>query len=320
MTNWISKTVSTGKTAFNIVKSIGPFLISQSEIASDSYVKHQAKLASVEIGKELIIDEAKTLNEVRKQLLTKFTESDAEDRIKIKKDIEYIEGNLRQLNLGQKALSYLPPPNDEHPEDQTTSEITPHWMDKFNELARMRNEPWREELLARALATEASSPGTVMPRVLWLIGTLEEHLFHAFASLLDIASNIGGGLMIPKVSGDIANKPIPNCILGEEIQIGNLVYMLGDIGVLADSLTTKKTLRKGTKFIVRYFEHVYLIECKEQDLQVGGNIPTGIGNSIASFYEQKFNELGKEIFLKWIDGLDKSKFNITNIAEQGAAH
>ena len=172
MTNWLSKTVSSGKTAFNIVKSIGPLLISQSEIVSDSYVKHREKLASVEIRKELIIDEAKTLNEVRKQLLTKFTESNAEDRIKIKKDIEYIEGNLRQLNLGQKALSYLPPPKDEQSEDQTSLEITPHWMDKFNELARIRNEPWREELLARALATEASTPGVVTPRALWLIGTL----------------------------------------------------------------------------------------------------------------------------------------------------
>ena len=180
MTNWLSKTVSSGKTAFNIVKSIGPFLISQSEIVSDSYVKHQAKLASVEIGKELIIDEAKTLNDVRKQLLTKFTESNAEDRIRIKKDIEYIEGNLRQLNIGQKALSYLPPPKDKKTEDQTSPEIIPHWMDKFNELARVRNEPWREELLARALATEASSSGTIMPRALWLIGTLEEHLFHAW--------------------------------------------------------------------------------------------------------------------------------------------
>ena len=320
MTNWLSKTVSSGKTAFNIVKSIGPFLISQSEIVSDSYVKHQAKLASVEIGKELIIDEAKTLNDVRKQLLTKFTESNAEDRIRIKKDIEYIEGNLRQLNIGQKALSYLPPPKDKKTEDQTSPEIIPHWMDKFNELARVRNEPWREELLARALATEASSPGTVMPRALWLIGTLEEHLFHAFASLLDIAANVGEGLMIPEVSDDIANKPIPNCSLGEEIEIGTLAYMLEDIGVLADSLSTKRTFRKGTKFIAMYFEHVYLIECKEQNLIVGGYIPTGIGTSIASFYEQKFNELGKEIFLKWIEGLDKSKLNITNIAEQGAAH
>ena len=96
--------------------------------------------------------------------------------------------------------------------------------------------------------------------------------------------------------------------------------MLDEIGVLADSSSTKLTFRKGTQFIARYFEHVYLIECKEKDLSVGGNIPTGIGISIDSFYEQKFNELGKEIFLKWIEGLDKSKLNITNIAEQGAAH
>lgn len=318
MTNWLSKTVSSGKTAFNIVKSIGPLLISQSEIASDSYIKHQAKLASVDIGKELILDEAKMLNDVRKQLLIKFTESNAEDRIRIKKDIEYLEGNLRQLNVGQKALSYLPPSADNQTEDKPSPEITPHWMDKFNELARVRNEPWREELLARALATEATSPGTVMPRALWLIGTLEEHLFHAFAVLLDIAANVGGGLMIPKVKGDILNKPIPNSNFGEGIQIGNLVYMLGDIGVLADSLSTKRTFKKGTKFIAKYFAHVYLIECKEQDLSIGGNIPTGIGTSIASFYDQKFNELGKEIFLKWIEGLDKSKINITNIAEQNA--
>ena len=56
----------------------------------------------------IIIDEAKSLIEVRKETLKKFVEvQDPGEKIRIRGDIEYIESSMRQLKIGEKALSYL---------------------------------------------------------------------------------------------------------------------------------------------------------------------------------------------------------------------
>lgn len=319
MINSLAKIADKGKSAWNIVKSVGPLLISQSDKASKALAIHKGRLASVQIGKEIILDEAKMLNQVRKQLLLKYTESDLSEKIRIKKDLESLESSLRQLTITHKALLYLPEGNEQTQTDRPTKQISPHWMDKFNELARARNEPWRKELLARALATEASNPGSVTPRALWLIGTLEEKLFNAFASLLDLSSNIGGNLMIPRVRSGIDKKPIPNCPFGNDIEIGNLIYMLEDIGVVADPLSTERTFAKHDEFTACYFSKRYLITCKEQNLNIRGIIPTGLGNAIARFYEQKYNKLGEEIFDEWIGSLNKEQFEVVEVPKVNIA-
>jgi Protein of unknown function (DUF2806) len=77
------------------------------------------------------------------------------------------------------------PPNectDKPQEEFSQPVISDHWIDKFNQLARSKNEEWRQDLLSRALAAEAANPGSISPRALWLIGTLEEDKFQAFSA------------------------------------------------------------------------------------------------------------------------------------------
>jgi hypothetical protein len=185
-------------------------------------------------------------------------------------------------------------------------------MDKFAELARMRNEPWREDLLAHALATESSSPGTVSPRALWLIGTLEEDAFNAFATLLDLCSFIGGGLMIPNYD-KFDRRKIPECPLGNDFVIGSLLYRLDEVGLFTDPITTTRNFQRGNQFLATYGTKRFIVTCTGSDLSVGGAIPTRLGDSIASFYQAKHNPLGQDIFDTWIDSLDKSKFPIQPI-------
>ena len=186
-------------------------------------------------------------------------------------------------------------------------------MDKFSELARAHNEPWREDLLARALAAESAFPGTVSPRALWLLGTLEERVFNAFATLLDLASSLAGGLMIPHHQS-FANRSIPNCSLGENVSIGNLIYQLDEVGLFADALTTSRTARKDSAFMAGYGSTSFVVRCIGEDLAISGVIPTGLGASLASFYQPKHNPLGKEIFDAWITSLDKTQFPTQQIA------
>src|SRR5436190_1007516 len=78
-----------------------------------------------------------------------------------------------------------------------------------SELARAHNETWREDLLARALATESASPGSVSPRALWLLGTLEASQFTAFAAILNLASRIDDALIIPS-NGSFILRDVPD--------------------------------------------------------------------------------------------------------------
>src|SRR5690606_9903590 len=132
------------------------------------------------------------------------------------------------------ALNYLPKSSNETKEPEKV--ITDHWTDKFNELSRCRNEPWRKELLARALAAESENPGTVPPRVLWVIGTLEEEAFRSFQSILNICSLIGLQLMIPNVTKFIET---PIDINNQALGLGQRLFQLNDRNIIEQNAHRK---------------------------------------------------------------------------------
>ncbi len=309
----------------NLVKSIGPRLISQSDSASESYKRHQSRLASVEVATELVRQEIAIYAKVKEQLLQRYIDADEVERIRIKRDLEEIESNVRHLNIVGMAIDHLPASQNqvsqiaESPENPSLEqkEVSPHWLDKFRELSRARNEDWRENLLSLALAEESSRPGTVSPRALWLLGTLEEPMFVAFATILDLCASIGNRPMIPNsaplLAQNLTQKPVPNCNLGDNVPIGSLVYLLGSIGVLAE-LTVQCTFPQGSKFSASYHSNkCYVVECLSQSLTVGGTILTPLGESIASFHPSNFNPLGEEIFKAWVDSLDRNQFLVTEV-------
>lgn len=305
---------------FNFSKAIGPFILSQSEKASEAFAKHNARLASVEIMKEVIINEAKVLQSIKEELLKRRINADDLERIRIKRDLREIDESLRTLNIGQKALSYLPKPSEGQnipTNNSSKSEISDSWLDRFNELAKLSNESWREDLLARALAKEANSPGRVSPRALWLIGTLEEKLFHAFATLFDISVSINEEvLIIPEAESPLLELIVPDCdrIFGKNLNIGELVFLLGDTGLIANILSVEP-IHKGEKIIVQYdtekFEILCRVESPEQYLD--GVLYTGLGNTIAAFYKARPNKLGKDNFHSWLNSLKKNPFEISKI-------
>jgi hypothetical protein len=156
---------------------------------------------------------------------------------------------------------------------------------------------------------ESASPRIVPPRALWLIGTSEEDAFNAFALLLDLASSIGSELMIRPYQ-DFKDRTIPEWPLFGDVRIGNLVYLLEEVDLFADALTTRRQFRQGTQFLTTYGTKRFLIECSGAHLLISGVIPTRLGQLLASFYQRRINPLGEEIFAAWIASLDKDKFPV----------
>jgi hypothetical protein len=170
MTKTLPSTSWIARTALKIVKAVGPL----SAEASEAFAQHQLRMAQVEACKELMLGEVRTYTEIRRKLAERLYETPEGDRFRVKRDLEYLNGEILCLGVYQKALDYLPK-YSEQPNAPSAPErdISPSWLDRFNELARLHNEPWREDLLSRALAWEAENPGSVSPRALFQIALLE---------------------------------------------------------------------------------------------------------------------------------------------------
>ena len=188
--------------------------------------------------------------------------------------------------------------------------ISPHWMDKFNEFASANNEPWRSDLLAKALALEAKDPSCVGPRALWFIGTIDEYIFHAYATLIDLSSFVAGHYVIPNFHL-FGEDIVPNCVLGNKT-INQLTFILSDLGLIGEPITSQIILPQNYSFTVQY-GHRFLSVENQNKLFVKGILQTTLGKTITSLYEPSPNLMGQKIMEKWISSLGRETVKITDI-------
>jgi hypothetical protein len=297
------------------VKAAGPLLLTQSAKLSEAYAQHQLRLAEVEATKELMVTEARMITEVRKKLIDRYLDASPEDRVRLRQDIETTEREFRQLGVYQRAIDYVPekPTSQETlaaPEDIDAPEQFNAWLDTFNEYARKQNEPWRADLLSRALAIESVTPGALGQRALWFIGTVDEVAFHAFAALIDIALYIGNTYVIPN-HRPYLEKPIPTCAIGTRTHLGNILFQLGDLGLVGDVQTSQLNFPADAVLPIRYGAQQIIAKTKEE-LKIKGVILTSLGEIVARLYQPKPNELGQEIYNAWVQSFRSGPHEIVN--------
>ena len=193
ITDWLEPLSKAGLGLFslNTIRSLGPFVLSQSERGREALERFHRGQAENEALKFLIKTETESRAAVHKTLLERCIDASPEEQINLQQKIEFVEGTIRQLNVAAKSLTYSKQAEQPSKPEEPKKPIEESWVDRFNHLARMRNEPWRSELLARAFAREAAAPGAVSSRVLWLIGNVEEQVFSAFMEILDLCSYMG---------------------------------------------------------------------------------------------------------------------------------
>lgn len=306
------KLTERGKALVRLVKLLGPLMLSQSEKGSKAYAAHLLRLAEVQAAREFMVAEANSLADARARLRERYYEAPPDERIRLRRDIEETERDIRRLHIASDAFDKI---SADHPDLAKESDtdlhdvhISPHWLDKFNEFARARNEPWRSDLLSTALALEAKNPGAIGVTALWLIGTIDKSIFDAYASVLDLSVNLGGrnGHLIPKYGRGFDDHPIPYCALGPNLTIPHLLFMLTDLGVIGDPLSSKKTFPADGVFLAQY-GHRRVALIAKQTFVVSAIVPTQLGEAIAKLYTPQPNLLGQEIFEKWINSLSDAK-------------
>jgi hypothetical protein len=258
--------------------------------------------------------EGKGLIEIRTRLLDRYFATPPEDRFSLKRDLDDLDRELRQLSVYQEALKYLPAGTGQGPTETLSpakepEEISLAWLDRFNEYARTQNESWRADLLARALAKEADHPGSIGPRALWFIGTIEESVFHAFAAVIDTAIKVGPNFLIPEHESH-NHDPISTCALNPNLHLGQILFLLNDLGVVSPGATT---LSAGSSFDASYGSIQYRLH-PNADLTVRALATTSFGNIVASLYEPKrTNSVGEKIFAAWIERLRQLGFGIRDV-------
>jgi hypothetical protein len=235
----------------------------------------------------------------------------------ILRDLDFLEAEFRRISICVRSTEHLSEFDDrklalgyEGAQDNTNLDedvappTTEHWVDRFNEIARLRLEPWRQELVSRALAAEATDPGSVSLRALWAIGMLDYRKFQAFSVLLDLSCVISNGYVIPNSA---QNLVIPKCDLGSDIRIGELIFELNDTDILGYR-ESHRHFKKGETVLASYRSDEFLVRSNLADWTTMGISPSPTGNVIAQFYTQRTHELGRKIFEQWLDGLRRRQF------------
>lgn len=300
MAPWIEKIPGLGQKLLNSIKAIGPLIISQSDKASEAFQRHLGRVAEAEAFRDLLKSEVETRAAVRRTLLDNYMRASDAERVRIERDLEFIDGKVRLINVVSKSLLYAPRQESSRTKGETPKQIEGHWLDYFNALSRQRNEEWRGELLSRAFAQEAEVPGSVSPRVLWLIGNMEQPMFEALSSLLDLCvwTVPDGAPFLPRAKDDIFRIKPHNAAPESHVTVGELVFRLGDVGVLADHLTSSLNYSVGGRCVVRHDKKVYVIAPKKE-LTIQGILFTPLGNSIAKFHEPQWNATALKILEDW---------------------
>lgn len=311
-----------GAAAWNVVASLGPRALALWPAASKNLLSHQMGKDAIAGWRNALDRENADYAEVEKVLISKVPTASPEERVEIQQKIEFLRGMRCQGNVVAKALAHLAtkpdptpslqPPQTDLPGSETQGAvISEHWTDHFNRFARQRNEPWREQLLARALAKESENPGSVSSRLLWILGTLESEKFECLAALFDLATMVNTSPIIPGENVWFDNKPIPGLDL-PKMTLGVVMAALSDTGLI-QSINIVRNISKDETIKASYDGLIYSITCKDFNDHFSGILFTSLGGSLASLYDQTPNDYGRKLFKDWIENLLPSRYTITKV-------
>lgn len=258
--------------------------------------------------------EIKSLAKQKDLLTQKFLKAKPAQRTLVQRDLEWIEGLKRERETKFAAIQDIAASktklNDKKKAHQPQP-ISEHWMDQFDELVRRRNEEWRALLLKDALVREAQEPGSIGPRVLWLIGILEPEKFEVFSALLNIASNIDENPLIPGAYVR-NNRAIVPGLEKRQWVTGVAAVALDDTGLMAAS-NVALSLEKGESIAASYNGERIELTSLGLDGVVPGVLFSGLGKAIASLYKPTPNAFGRELFESWVKDLLPAQFSVKRL-------
>lgn len=283
-------------------KNIGAATLRRAIVVFDSGSKriqlHKARIDGVEGVKSVLLKEAQALSSAYKKLGDKLADCDEEEFVELRQRMEYVGGELRRVRVGLGALERLAVDGGSEDSKQSDPDkaIPDTWLDRFDEYAKRANEPWRIELLERALALMASKPDSLSTQALWLIGTISSEAFDAFAFLLDHCIYVDKAGFVPFTVNMNEGIQYRDGVLS----LGQVMYRLQGLGLVSPD--TSSYLKPNTRAIVTYGSRSVSITAASQTT-ITGHAPTILGYQIAELYQIKHIERVDQCFDAFIADL-----------------
>ena len=125
---------------------------------SELLATHKGRLDSMEALKYVYIEEGKAAAQVKSDLIKAAAQTtDPVARIQFLNSIAQVDQQIRTIKIGNQALPYIADPKPDEigntsTNDTKASATSEQWLDTFLHFARMRNESWRQDLLASVVS------------------------------------------------------------------------------------------------------------------------------------------------------------------------
>lgn len=168
------------------------------------------------------------------------------------------------------------------------------WWDMFEGLARRRNEPWRQELLARALVEYDRVPGSIGLKAIWEIGMMENDDFGCLAAFCDSALHIDGKPVVLIEPEQQAKFRFEDADAVREINLAHAISALIDAGLVSQAATqfsTKEPVRLEHLKGPTWFQHQHVDQSADanHDIQINGFFVNDVALDICKLYGPKLN-------------------------------
>jgi hypothetical protein len=310
---WLAAASGATKAAWRILRGVVPVFLSR------EFVSHEKQRAEVDFVRHLMKAEAEAIAEVRAKLWRSFGDADPVSRLSIRRQLEQLDEDIRHLAISGKALDYIPLKGITS--DIPLDAIPEHWMDRFLRLSRVANEPWRSDLLARALASQASDKD-ISPKLLWTIGTLDREVFEAVSYILDcsciVAVEPGTETpLIPAFADALMDEvaiDYPANRSSHPLKFGSLIFKLQESGLIGEVFANSIDLHKPT-FTFRYGNEAYKVTKRDgkTPITLPGLMVTDLGRGLAQFHSHTERIPGREFFERALELFSKKPFRKTRI-------
>ncbi|WP_454877924.1 hypothetical protein [Serratia inhibens] len=298
----------TAKPLYNIVKSVGPFILSQSKTAVENYSNFKLNKARLDAISVLLQEEVKHISEDRAKIRDKMINLNGAERVRAQNDYDLMTRELNKLSTVDKIKDFL----KDDVEISNDNEISDGWIEKFNQLASSLNEEWRKKLLAKAFAKELQEPGTINMIVLNSIASFDEESFRAFGSIVNISSRLYEVNCFPE--GAMSLEINTN---GSKKKISQIIYELSHLNLINASGGNFINIVNNNKVLIRYGKRV--IETQGElnivplPLQIHTVFYSTLGNKISDFYDRDITDDGNLCFDMFIDDLKKKGYTCKDI-------
>ena len=108
------------------------------------------------------------------------------------RSLEEFSRAMNEKRVLTRALERLAQETDREWVEEVADEdeISDSWYDRFRQIARMKNDPWREEVMSACLAREACEPGSISLRALWNVSMLEEEEIQDLMDFVNMSAKL----------------------------------------------------------------------------------------------------------------------------------